>query len=125
MVITISPAVTKVEKDATYTATYTETLNTYTVAFVDADDWIEPDMFEVMVRTAEAENADIVECGFYTDYPKETWTWQPHNGRFSTEEALFELLHGRRFVSAAHDVVLDLAHAEFLKDLNIPGRKIV
>ncbi len=68
------------------------------IGFVDADDWIEPDMYEVMVTAAETENADIVECGFYTDYPQETWTWIPTNGKLSTEEALFNLFHGR-----AHD----------------------
>lgn len=33
------------------------------VAFVDSDDWIEKEMFEVMINIAKNENADIVQCG--------------------------------------------------------------
>lgn len=32
------------------------------VGFVDSDDWVEPDMFEEMYRTAKSEDADIVFC---------------------------------------------------------------
>ncbi|MCI7273398.1 glycosyltransferase [bacterium] len=33
------------------------------IAFVDSDDWIEPDMYEGMMKTALSYNADIVACG--------------------------------------------------------------
>ena len=65
------------------------------IGFVDADDWIEPDMYAVMLEAAETANADIVECGFFTDYPDKTGTWLPKEGLFDTGEALYELLHGR------------------------------
>ena len=42
------------------------------LGFVDSDDWIELDMFEVLVNVAEANKADIVACGFYHEYPKRT-----------------------------------------------------
>ena len=42
------------------------------LGFVDSDDWIELDMFEVLVNVAEANGADIVACGFYHEYPKRT-----------------------------------------------------
>lgn len=38
------------------------------IGFVDSDDWIEPDMYEVLLRKAEETGADVVECGCYTDY---------------------------------------------------------
>ena len=42
------------------------------IIFIDSDDWIELDMFEVLVNVAEANGADIVACGFYHEYPKRT-----------------------------------------------------
>ena len=42
------------------------------VGFVDSDDWLEPNMYEIMYNTAIKENADIVMCGFFKDnYPRE------------------------------------------------------
>ena len=32
------------------------------IAFVDSDDWIDPDMYETMVNTAEARSCDLVIC---------------------------------------------------------------
>ena len=37
------------------------------IAFVDGDDWIEPDMFERMYQTMSEQDADIVMCGWYED----------------------------------------------------------
>ena len=37
------------------------------IGFVDSDDWIEPDMYEVLLRRAEETGADIVECGFWRE----------------------------------------------------------
>lgn len=34
------------------------------LAFVDGDDWIHPQMYELMLDILEAKNADIVTCGF-------------------------------------------------------------
>ena len=34
------------------------------IGFVDADDWISEEMFENMVRVAENENLDIVQCSY-------------------------------------------------------------
>jgi glycosyltransferase involved in cell wall biosynthesis len=38
------------------------------IGFIDSDDWIEPDMYEVLLRKAEETRADIIECGCYADY---------------------------------------------------------
>lgn len=38
------------------------------IGFVDSDDWIEPEMYETMLRTAKESKADVVMCGVkYTD----------------------------------------------------------
>ena len=42
------------------------------IAFVDSDDWIEQDMFQVMYNKAMEKNYDAVECDFkYVDDNKE------------------------------------------------------
>ena len=38
------------------------------IAFVDSDDWIESQMYEVMLQTLINENADIVACGIIDSY---------------------------------------------------------
>lgn len=37
------------------------------IAFVDADDWVEPDMYEKMIGIAEQTDCDLVECGCTRD----------------------------------------------------------
>ncbi len=39
------------------------------IGFVDSDDWIEPDMYQVLIKRAEETGADVVECGYYLEYP--------------------------------------------------------
>ncbi len=38
------------------------------VLFVDSDDWIEPNMIEQLLKTADKENADIAVCSFFMDF---------------------------------------------------------
>ena len=38
------------------------------VCFLDPDDWVEPDMAQVLYEAAKKENADIVMFGIYNDY---------------------------------------------------------
>lgn len=42
------------------------------IGFVDSDDWIEPDMYEVLIRRAEETGADVVECGVFKEYSDKT-----------------------------------------------------
>ena len=37
------------------------------IAYVDGDDWIEPDMYEQMYQKLIQENVDVVMCGRYED----------------------------------------------------------
>lgn len=37
------------------------------IGFVDSDDWIEPDMYEVLLSRAEETGADVVECGYFNE----------------------------------------------------------
>ncbi|MBD5226063.1 MAG: glycosyltransferase [Bacteroidales bacterium] len=38
------------------------------IGFVDSDDWIDPDMFSVMIKGLEQENCDMAVCGYYLDF---------------------------------------------------------
>lgn len=40
------------------------------IAFLDSDDYIEPTMYEEMYQKAKQEDADMVECDFWWEYPK-------------------------------------------------------
>ena len=42
------------------------------IGFVDSDDWIEPDMYEVLLRKAEETGANVVECGCHVDFTTKT-----------------------------------------------------
>lgn len=44
------------------------------VAFLDADDWVEPDMYEKMYRVAEAANCDVVQCDCSRDEEVRYWS---------------------------------------------------
>jgi len=45
------------------------------IGFVDSDDWVTADMFEVLINTIVADNSDIAVCSFYKVFParKEEW----------------------------------------------------
>lgn len=45
-----------------------EVVTTPYVTFVDADDWIERQMYEVLTKVAVRENADIVSSGYFMDF---------------------------------------------------------
>ena len=68
------------------------------IGFVDCDDWVEPDMYQVLLKAAEEADADVVECGYYTEYPDLTQTWLPGVSGANAGEALYDLLKG-----ASHD----------------------
>ncbi len=40
------------------------------IGFVDSDDWIDPDMFQVLIDAAEESGADITACGFLLSFPR-------------------------------------------------------
>lgn len=64
------------------------------IGFVDGDDWIEPQMFEILYKTAAKEQADIVQCGCYihSDGVKRKDA-NRHYCLFSSDKAIQELLH--------------------------------
>ncbi len=68
------------------------------IGFVDGDDFIEPDMFERLLRNACQYDADISHCGYQMVFPNRTDCY--HNTglllRQDTLSGLKDLLHGSR-----------------------------
>ena len=55
------------------------------IGFVDSDDWIEPDMYEVLLRKAEETGADVVTCRFYQEYTDRTETFPGPENEFAVK----------------------------------------
>ena len=62
------------------------------IGFVDSDDWIEPNMYELLFERAEETESDIVECGIFTDYKTSTIRQSAIDRTVANEEALEALL---------------------------------
>lgn len=56
------------------------------VTFLDSDDYVEPDMLEVMVSRAEELGADVVQCRYMYDYP--SGKQELPQGAFDNDEVL-------------------------------------
>jgi len=59
------------------------------LAFVDSDDWIELNMYEVLLNALEKHNADIASCFLYRDYP---------DGRRNYESNFLKLREGEDII---------------------------
>lgn len=60
------------------------------IGFVDSDDWIEPDMFEMLYRKAIETGKDVIACGIFNEYDKGTIKTSYH---YHAENALLALLN--------------------------------
>ena len=81
------------------------------IGFADCDDWLDEDMYRVLLTAAETSGADVTECGYYREYPDLTETWLPGECCENAGDALYDLLKG-----ASHDYVWNkLWRAELLE----------
>ena len=75
---------------------------------VDPDDWIEPNMLEALINTAESTNSDMVICDYFSDSAKSTnyICQQPTSNDADTVlKELFQQLHGsccNKLISSAY-----------------------
>ena len=67
------------------------------VYFIDSDDWIEPDTFDVLLAKMHDCEADAVGCGVFFDYPTRTKTvsYVKSDCVWTREEALQMIISGR------------------------------
>lgn len=86
------------------------------IGFVDSDDWVEPDMYSVLLTAAETAEADVAECGYFREYSDLTESWLPEGSSTGAGEALYNLLKG-----APHDFVWNkLWRTELLAGFRLP-----
>ncbi len=64
------------------------------IGFVDSDDWIELDMYEVLLRKAEKTGADVVECGCHADYTTTSYEHSAIQKTVSGIDAVEALIRG-------------------------------
>lgn len=71
------------------------------ISFIDSDDWIDTDAYQLMMDIMIRYDADIVECNFNYVYEHEIKEKQVNYSKkiFNTEEALSNLISGRIFQS--------------------------
>lgn len=65
------------------------------IGFVDSDDWIEPDMYEVLLKRAEETGADIVECGYYKEFKNTSEEMPSVTEIISETDAIEALVYGK------------------------------
>jgi len=73
------------------------------IGFIDSDDYIETDMYEILLKTLYAYDADIVECAFYR-IKKDNITLPPKYSsgtpeQFNVSQAMEELIRNRKFTN--------------------------
>lgn len=64
------------------------------IAFVDSDDWVEPDMMEYLLKLLESKNADIATCEICKEYPngKKKVTGS-HKSYLATQISIIDAIH--------------------------------
>lgn len=65
------------------------------IGFVDSDDWIEPDMYEVLIKRAEETGADVVECGYIIEYVKKQKKCSVTQKIIPSAESIDALINGK------------------------------
>ncbi len=65
------------------------------IGFVDSDDWIEPNMYEVLLKTAKESCSEIVQCGYFRDsFSTSTISHVTMERTYTSIEALQALIQG-------------------------------
>ena len=89
------------------------------IGWVDADDWLEPDMFEYLLENALSANADICICGRFEELRRRTSHFGITEKKLMNQaEALYALLEERYMDSALYD---KLWRRELFRDIRFPA----
>ena len=87
------------------------------IAWVDSDDWVEPDFLQYLLTNAQDSGADIVICGMFEEYRKRRLYIGPGDRLLDREEALEALLTD----TVVRNYLWDkLWRAELFRDLTFP-----
>jgi glycosyltransferase involved in cell wall biosynthesis len=86
------------------------------IGFVDSDDWIEPDMYEVLIRKSEETEADVVECGYHADYANASYVYLAIQRTVSNIDAKEALIRGE----IGTQVWNKIWRSQFFNDIRFP-----
>ena len=89
------------------------------IGFVDGDDYIEPDMYEILMRIIDEQQVDIAHCGYQMVYPSriDYYYNTREKQKMNREEGVFELLKGRKIEPGLWN---KLYKAELFKEIRLP-----
>ena len=71
------------------------------IGFVDSDDWIEPSMFETLLRRLEETEADISVCEIFIEYKKNHTAWHHVQNSVYTDSDIIQALLSFAFYNFA------------------------
>ena len=92
------------------------------IAFVDSDDWIKPEMYQVMINAIEKEKADICACNIISCYPDKEVCWGGKCNKTGGSEDMLALLYSdSEFPTCAWN---KLYKKELWEDFRFPVGKI-
>lgn len=88
---------------------------------IDADDWMENDMLEILYNTIIDQNADIVACGFYSSYPNKASKEWKYPYKYEQNENLLNIHMG---YSALWNKLIKKEMFQF-QSINSPNEKSI
>ena len=94
------------------------------ISYIDSDDWVSLDFFEVLIENAVQNDSDVIECSVvkaYEDSPICIGKEDEKIQNFNTEDALQELIQEKSF---RQHVWNKLYKAEVVKDILFPVGKL-
>lgn len=86
------------------------------IGFVDADDWIEPDMYETMVKAMEENDAQLVSCDLYQD-EADVRPYITYDEEKVSDTEIFEVENPYRDILLIPQIAGYLCNKLFKKDL--------
>lgn len=92
------------------------------ISFIDADDWIEPNMYSVMIAAMQETGAEIALASYYKHRKDETIVYSLENNRlYTSQKALYEIVRDKTVNSLSPTFLFSRS---VLKDLRYPvGRR--
>ena len=66
------------------------------VIHVDPDDWVEPEMLEVLYKEAKSSDADMVICDYYSDFPTKTYYKRQQPTSVEAQTVLNDIFESQR-----------------------------
>lgn len=95
------------------------------IAFLDSDDWVEPNMYQYLYELIQKNNADIAQCSYIKAYEEEVeieFAEDIKESVYTGVEAL-ELLYGQEYIKTV--VVWNkLYHKKLFKHIRYPKGKV-